>query len=524
MKLIDPISAIVPWYSYDYQGHIALYVSLKKLHELIVKGDKIQLWKLQIEGEEDFSLINDGKYVSLHQVKAGKVKLEPLDKFCFMTALVEDDKAYGYLHITSKGGTPRDFYKNAIDQSDELIKKLKQDVIEEKNLKKGESKDKKIIFENIKSSLKKGDCYCILRYVLEETYGSGKYTIKNVQDKIPDIISTIEENKKYFTEKVDEAKSKNPSVKADQVFIDVYPERFETIKDIREKAIELIKKILGLKKPEYDFVDEAYSLNVYMKLFDYMKEVMNRHVDAKKIKDKCIISFEKILEVISKNYTEESITEKYQYYQVIRSISDSYARYPEKFKIKCKVEFCNECTDKDDCNLRKQIKLLMDKKVEEREKTVQNLILCRPEKGKSNNLPSDNLVSNHLLDILHDVKTMELSDRNVFRAMNDAREIYQIILEDSYNADELLARIHNFSRNPANIEILYEPKVLITDRIDNEKLVLGNHNITNMGKDNMRDLAGKVVSPDTVEKMDSNYTKTNVIRLVNKKTAIGELK
>lgn len=30
MLLIEPINAITPWEDYEYQGHIALYMALKK--------------------------------------------------------------------------------------------------------------------------------------------------------------------------------------------------------------------------------------------------------------------------------------------------------------------------------------------------------------------------------------------------------------------------------------------------------------------------------------------------------------
>lgn len=90
MKIIAPISALIPWESYDYQGHIALYVSLENIYELLIKGEKLNNYELQIEGEEDFSLLKNNKYLSLHQVKAGKVKLDDNDKFTFLIELIEN--------------------------------------------------------------------------------------------------------------------------------------------------------------------------------------------------------------------------------------------------------------------------------------------------------------------------------------------------------------------------------------------------------------------------------------------------
>lgn len=109
MKIIQPISALIPWESYDYQGHIALYVTLKKIYELLNNSETLTGYELQIEGEEDFSLLKDSMYISLHQVKAGTVDLKNKDKFTFIIELLENDKADGFFHINSSEKIPKDF-------------------------------------------------------------------------------------------------------------------------------------------------------------------------------------------------------------------------------------------------------------------------------------------------------------------------------------------------------------------------------------------------------------------------------
>ena len=56
MMLIEPVNAISSWESYEYQGHIALYIALKNIYDLLQRGMSISGYDLQIEGEEDFSL------------------------------------------------------------------------------------------------------------------------------------------------------------------------------------------------------------------------------------------------------------------------------------------------------------------------------------------------------------------------------------------------------------------------------------------------------------------------------------
>lgn len=57
--LVSPFSAISSWEGYEYQGHIALFVVLQKIKELIASDrDAIDNMILEIEGAEDFSIID----------------------------------------------------------------------------------------------------------------------------------------------------------------------------------------------------------------------------------------------------------------------------------------------------------------------------------------------------------------------------------------------------------------------------------------------------------------------------------
>ena len=71
--IIAPINAIASWEGYEYQGHVAIYTALKNMYDLLEKGVEISGFELQVEGEEDFSIRENGKYISLHQVKYGAI-------------------------------------------------------------------------------------------------------------------------------------------------------------------------------------------------------------------------------------------------------------------------------------------------------------------------------------------------------------------------------------------------------------------------------------------------------------------
>ena len=54
MLLIEPISAITSWEDYEYQGHVALYVALKSILDLLQNGKSISGYDLQLRVKKNF--------------------------------------------------------------------------------------------------------------------------------------------------------------------------------------------------------------------------------------------------------------------------------------------------------------------------------------------------------------------------------------------------------------------------------------------------------------------------------------
>ncbi|CAO96785.1 ABC-three component system protein [Erwinia tasmaniensis] len=62
------------WNGYSYQGRVGLYICLSTIARLLVNGDQAELdeisrYSLEYEWLEDFALLRDEEYISLHQVK-----------------------------------------------------------------------------------------------------------------------------------------------------------------------------------------------------------------------------------------------------------------------------------------------------------------------------------------------------------------------------------------------------------------------------------------------------------------------
>lgn len=520
MKIIQPISALIPWESYDYQGHIALYVTLKKIYELLNRSETLTGYELQIEGEEDFSLLKDNMYISLHQVKAGKVDLKNKDKFTFIIELLENDKADGFFHINSSEKIPKDFCLKAIEHGELILKELNHEVVLKKDLKDTKDTTNYIVFEEISSAHEKGSVYSLIKYAVNTMYSSD-YDIDQVKSTVTDIEAVLS---KYIDE-IKYVVANEDISEPDGEYLKVYPERFDTNSEIRNEALGIIKDILGQIKPEYrTFVNDDYSRFVYDRLFLYMKKKITDHLANASYLDKCLMKFEDILNVITVNYADELNTKEYQFFQVLRAFVDAYGDYPKKKSTSCIENSCKDCAGKEACNLNIQIKELLTKDDDIKIDAIRNLIMFEPQKGKNNNLPSDSLISYLLCDVLKEISKMKLNDKAIYQAISNDIEVYRLTLDESRDKFELQSKVKRFISNEVDKTLLFETDVLITDRLYNWSLVFNEDRINVLGEKELAELRNNNVSFMSIDKMKKESNRPKVIRLIDKNTAIGELK
>lgn len=520
MKMIEPISALIPWESYDYQGHIALYITLKKIDETLSYGEALEPYNLQIEGEEDFSLLKDGQYLSLHQVKAGKVDLNDNDKFAFVIELLENDNAKGYFHINKSAKIPTNFCEKTLNHITLIRDELKKRVVSKSDFAEGTDLSDYIVVNEIAKNSKKASTYALLKSVIKHEYDSD-YDIVNVKAAVKYVEDTLADYYKLIKKIVDDSKNCEP----DSKYLCVYSERFDTNSEIRDEAIKLIIKILNARKPEYStFVDHEYARFVYDRLFLFMKETITDYLKSSVKPEKCLMKFDEIYELILQNYVDDFNTEEYQYFQVLRAFSDAYADYPQNGRTSCKELNCSDCDDSIDCNLCEQIKKLFSNDDENKINVIHNLIMFKPEKGKNNNLPSDSLISYLLCDVLKEVSKMKLTNSNLFQTIRNDIDVYRLTLDESRDQYEIQKKIQNFISNEDDKSMLYETDVLITDKLDQQTLVFNEDRINVLGERELEELRDNNVSSTSVEEMKKESNRPKVIRLINKNTAIGELK
>lgn len=517
MLLIEPISAITSWEDYEYQGHIALYMTLKKIFDLLQSGKSISEYNLQIEGEEDFSIREDDKYITLHQVKAGAIKLEPNDKFSFIIGILQNKAEYGWFHISNGKKIPIDFVSTTLDYINMLKKQLNKKVIERKEIPATDKEDNYIVLDKVAGNHKKADVYSIIKYASKNSKD-----IDKIKSTISDINNALDTYKSIMEKRIQIFKKDNPSLNDDEAFVCAHKEKYDNAKEIRRKAYGVIVEILRMERPNYIFVDVDYAALVYDQLMLYMKKRITDFYIEKNKNGKCILTFDEIVEQIVVDYHEKIDTVAYQYFQVLRSIYDAYAEYPSETWNNCTVSNCIDCQDSSVCNLYKQISILHNKSEDDINQIIHNLILKTPQVGKSNNLPQDSLVSHLFLNLLDEIKTLGLEKSNVYEAIKDGIKKYRLTLDSSYSTNEFQQNLQTALKKEADRSVLYECDVLITDRLREEALFYNGSDVHVLTEKELNEING--ITSSKVEKIKKDCIRPKIIRLIDKNIALGELK
>lgn len=511
MEIITPINAIISWEGYEIQGHIALYVALKKIKENIIYGNSNDLWTLEIEGKEDFSFLYDGRYVSLHQVKSGKVDLKKNDKFAFIVELLQDEAQYGYFHINSTQKIPVDFIDVSLDYIKDLKVKLENPICNKGDVSK-ENEEDYIIIENIKSQTEKASLYQILNHNCENNKSKN-----NVQRVIGELKVELRKYESLIKEKRDKFIKLNPEKNEDEVFLKEWQERFDDSKQVYSKSAQLIRDILITLHPDWTFVDDDYCEFVYVQLFAMLKEHITDFFIKKNKNGKCLISFEKICNMVECNYTEKMETLSYKYFIILSSINDIYLEYLEN---DCEMENCSLCVKNYECNLFSLMQELLMKNKGEKESFLFNLLLEKPE--KINNLPSDELIRVQLIEMFKEISSLSIGKKEIVQTMSPDGVTYRLSLDESRDIKRLQKKLQKGIEQSEDKSLLYECNVLITDQLNEKYFKIDGSSVCVLERQQLDEIKA-ITGNEVMENEKYNCYKPNVIRLINAVQAKGEL-
>ena len=520
--LIAPISAIPSWEGFEYQRHIALYIALKHIwKELELDNENgIRLYKLAIEGEEDFSIIKDDKYISLHQVKGGAIGLNDNDKACFILSILQYNPINAYFHIIPSESVTSDFIEKTKVAIENLLLELKKEVkgkeefIEEikeletmyrKKIKKGdtlykEAEDKYILISKINSKSSKGSLYRILCFVCDGN--KEKTNVKEVVD--------------YVTLKLTEYKNKLNG-KYDSSIWEIYNEKFGDSKSVIQGSCRIIEEILKKVKPEGSiFYNEVYYQFVYDQLVLLSKDVIREH-NTKSKKYSCKIGLFEMFNLIIKDHKGESNTTEYHYYELLKTINDVFDKYPTSARTYCIDNNCTICTTVEECNLYCQINQLCSKSYEDQKDFLYKLLLRTPK----NNLPRDTVVNNFFITLLKKIKCLNYNDSNVILAEKNEK-FYRLTLdENEYIEDFTEQLLKELSLHNGEKFLIYENDVLITDRLNEPEYTYNQNNFNVMGTNELNEIED--ITSDSIERQKINYNKSKVMRIISKDIALKEL-
>ena len=512
--LISPFSAIPSWEGYEYQGHIALFVVLRKIRDLILDNNDIAInnFILEIEGAEDFSIKNGDKYLTLHQVKSGTVDLDEGDKFSFIISLLQYEAEHGYFHILPRKILLNDFIQSTSDWIDslqiDLDKEIKsKDEINEKDY------SKYIILEKISPISTKGSKYSIIKFVCEqEKYDVCEKNVRKAIEHIKTELSIYGEKLKDTGNLIEDAK-----------LMSKYDKLFNNDLEIKNTSYSIIKEILNNKKPEWNmFIDDVYLEFLYGQVLLALKNKISQdYIEKTHINKACCVEFAIIFNILMEDFHTNANSIKYQYFLLWKNIRESYDEFPTKNKKLCQCNSCSNCANPFKCNLYKQMDMISNIEDYQIHNFLYKLMLKEPKIGKPNNLPDDNLINRLFTNLLKEIDLLSFENNNLIQAQKNGL-FFRLTLNSSGESYELQEQLDKEIKNALEDKLLiYENDVLITDQLNEEAFIYNGIKTTVFGENEYKDLED--ITTDSIEKMRKNYNKPKVMRLIDRKIAKKEL-
>ena len=512
MKLIEPISAINSWEGYKYQGNVALYIILYYIKEILSKQESLEDYEIQIEGVEDFALIKNGLYKSLHQVKLGALNLNDNDKFAFITEIIQNGAEKVYFHVNSSRHIPSDFLKKSCSVISSLNIEFQKIVISKNDLLASDNPNNYIVMESIQANHEKASKYSIIKYNTgdKQNRNDVDIAIKSIINDIQQLSDTIDSRKQSYL-------TSNPNGKEDMCFVEEWPTKFDDIKEVRREGVQLIKDIIKKEQPDWTFANDKYCGFLYELGIGLIEQYVTDFFVQKNKNNRCLISFSEFYGLIVKDYySNYDNSKEFKYFLMLNSIDEVFKKFVEK---NCDQDNCGQCMNAKSCNLLKQLTELSEREIEEKHSLVFNLLLQEPTEG-IHNLPSDETIEIQLVELLKDLSTLTLNENNIITA-SLKKEFYWLSLDDSRKKEKLREKIQKGMRENPDKSFLYECDTLITGRLNDETFKIDGSNVNILEREQLEEIGNIVSNNIEDEKVDCN--KPKIIRLVDTEQAKEEL-
>ena len=512
MGLIAPISAINSWEGYKYQGNIALYVTLFHIKDILFQGESLDDYNIQIEGEEDFALLKNSQYKSLHQVKLGAVNLDDNDKFAFIAEIIQNGAELGYFHVNLNNHIPSNFLEKACSVISDLNIEFQKMIVSKGDLNESDNPDDYIVLEYVTGNNVKASKYSIIKYNT-----GGEKDRNSVKNAIDSIKKELEEHVKKIKDRRQAYLDANPNGIEDRCFVEEWPTKFDDIKEVKRQGVQLIKDIVSMEHPEWTFVDDKYCGFLYEQGIGLIEKYVTDFFVQKDKNGRCIIPFNEFYGLIFKDYYSDfDKSKEFKYFLVLKKIDEVFIKFRGD---NCNQNNCEQCANAETCNLLKQLTELSGREIEEKHSLVFNLLLQEPTES-INNLPSDETIETQLLELLKDLSVLTLNKKNIISASSN-KKFYWLSLDDSRKKEKIREKIQKGIKENPDKSFLYECDVLITGRLNEEVFKIDGSNVNILEREQLEEIEGIVSNNIEDEKADCN--KPKIIRLVNIEKAKEDL-
>ncbi|MFR4987031.1 MAG: ABC-three component system protein [Lachnospirales bacterium] len=486
MEIISKHSAIPSWEGFEYQGHIALYIAINEIFNIIECNSDINdynsfpdRYELLIESVEDFAIKEDDKFLSIHQVKSGEFNLKENDKFCFIISLLQYNVGKGYYHI-STDKLPTDFVSKTLKKIEEYLEKLRENEIKQISNGKG----------------KKGSLEKIVYDITKDYKDSEKI------NKLHELEEELEKYRCILKEK------------QDIDFVEKHKKEFKKSEEVIEKSCKIIKKILEKVNPDGQiYYEDLYFRFVYNEIKLKLEQLISE-ANTKEGKFNCIIRFSDIYKIITDDHKNNNNTINYQYYEFFNLIKDEFKNYPNTNEL-CSCKNCDDCNNKDSCNLYCEIKKIFINEVnyEKIPEILYNLLLRTPK----NNLPQGEAIRELLFKMLQEINILQCDDSNIFLAKKHD-EFYRLTLVESRRVETFLELIQNNENGILHKDktFLFESDVLITERLNSNIINYNQQGFNILGENELNEIEENYKDLENlIEKRKKDITKSKVIKIID---------
>lgn len=512
MGLIAPISAINSWEGYKYQGNVALYVILSHIKDILSKLDSLDGYEIQIEGEEDFALLKDGQYKSLHQVKLGAVDLDDNDKFAFIAEIIQNGADLGYFHVNTRKSIPNDFLEKACSVISNLTIEFQKQVVSKEDLSDSDNPEDYIVLESVTANHEKATKYSIIKYNT-----GGKKDRVSVENAIASIKNELQQHADEIDNRKRAFLASNPAGAEDKCFVEMWPIKFDDIREVKKQGVQIIKDIIMLVHPEWTFANDRYCSFLYEQGIRLIEQYVTDFFVQNNKNGKCLISLNEFYKLIFQDYYHAfDESKEFKYYLILKKIDEVFVSFRQD---SCNQNDCEQCANVETCNLLKQLRELSGREIEEKHSFIFNLLLQEPTVS-INNLPGDETIKVQLIELLKDLSALTLNEKNIISASLN-KEFYWLSLDESRRKETLREKIQKGIRENSDKSFLYECDTLITGCLSNESFKIDGSNVNILEKEQLEEIREIVSTNIDDEKVNCN--KPKIIRLVNTEQAKGEL-